>query len=35
MADNSNFALPLSISAGIHIGVIIILVLGVDFTHKP
>lgn len=35
MADNSNVALPLSISAGIHIGVIIILAIGVDFTHKP
>ncbi|MFB2803636.1 cell envelope integrity protein TolA [Shewanella seohaensis] len=35
MADNSNVALPLSISAGIHIGVIIILAIGIDFTHKP
>lgn len=35
MADNSNLALPLSISAGIHIGVIIILAIGIDFTHKP
>ena len=35
MADNTDVTLPLSISAGIHIGVIIILALGVDFSHKP
>ena len=35
MADKSDVTLPLSISAGIHIGVIIILALGVDFSHKP
>ncbi|MCS6204104.1 cell envelope integrity protein TolA [Shewanella baltica] len=35
MADKSDVTLPLSISAGIHIGVIIILALGIDFSHKP
>lgn len=35
MADKSDLALPLSISAGIHIGAIIILAIGIDFTHKP
>ncbi|QFU23171.1 cell envelope integrity protein TolA [Shewanella eurypsychrophilus] len=35
MADKSNFTLPLVISAGIHIGVLIVLVMGVDFSEKP
>lgn len=35
MADKSDVTLPLSISAGIHIGVIIFLALGIDFSHKP
>jgi len=35
VADKSDVTLPLSISAGIHIGVIIILALGIDFSHKP
>ena len=35
MAQKSDFTLPLIISAGIHIGVIVILAMGVDFTQKP
>ncbi|GGJ03536.1 protein TolA [Shewanella hanedai] len=35
MAIRSDFTFPLAISAGIHIGVIIILIMGVDFAEKP
>ncbi|MGS0696838.1 cell envelope integrity protein TolA [Shewanella sp. 0m-4] len=35
MAAKSDLTLPVAISAGIHIGVIIILILGVDFSEKP
>lgn len=35
MAAKPDFTLPVIISAGIHIGVIVILALGVDFSDKP
>ncbi|MCL1052171.1 cell envelope integrity protein TolA [Shewanella abyssi] len=35
MAAKSELTIPVSISAGIHIGVIVILALGVDFSDKP
>ncbi|QSX35784.1 cell envelope integrity protein TolA [Shewanella sedimentimangrovi] len=35
MAVNSDFKLPLIISAAIHGGVILILALGIDFQHTP
>jgi colicin import membrane protein len=35
VAIKSDFTLPLVISAGIHIGVIVILIMGVDFSDKP
>ena len=35
MAQKSDFTLPIVISAGIHIGVLMILVMGVDFSDKP
>lgn len=35
MAVKSDMTLPLVISAGIHIGVLVILIMGVDFSEKP
>lgn len=35
MAAKPDFTLPLMISAGIHIGFIVILALGIDFSEKP
>ncbi|MEC4728330.1 cell envelope integrity protein TolA [Shewanella sp. D64] len=35
MALKSDMTLPLVISAGIHIGVLVILIMGVDFSEKP
>jgi len=35
VTDKANFTLPLVISAGIHIGVLVILALGVDFSEPP
>ncbi|WP_394203431.1 cell envelope integrity protein TolA [Shewanella waksmanii] len=35
MSSKSSFTIPLTISAGVHIGVIVVLALGVDFSSKP
>ncbi|MCG9721497.1 cell envelope integrity protein TolA [Shewanella sp. Isolate7] len=35
MAGKSDFTVPLIISASIHVGVIVVLAMGVDFSEKP